>query len=136
MKGPVVFQGEIITQIAKMHLRNLKIFFSRTTGPISTNLGTKHPWVKGIQVCSNEEPINSHKVFSLFSESTLRYDNICLMKLNCFLRWAMWPMGLLFCFNDYFLSKCPSLSSFYFCWFFDAYAIAFLRTGCSAPGLV
>ena len=32
------------------------IFFSRTTGPISTKLGTKHPWVKGIQVCSNEGP--------------------------------------------------------------------------------
>ena len=25
------------------------------------NLGPKHPWVKGIQVYSNEEPINSHK---------------------------------------------------------------------------
>ena len=34
----------------------------RLSGPISTNLGTKHPWVKGIQVCSNEEPFNSHKV--------------------------------------------------------------------------
>ena len=28
------------------------IFFSRTTGQISTNLGLKHPWVKGIQVYS------------------------------------------------------------------------------------
>ena len=27
---------------------------SRTTGPISTKLGTMHPRVKGIQVCSNE----------------------------------------------------------------------------------
>ena len=34
----------------------------RLSGPISTKLGTKHPWVKGIQVCSNEEPFNSHKV--------------------------------------------------------------------------
>ena len=25
-----------------------------TTGPIPTKLGTKHPWVEGIQVCSNE----------------------------------------------------------------------------------
>ena len=32
------------------------IFFSRTTGPISTKLGTKHPWVKGIQIYSNEGP--------------------------------------------------------------------------------
>ena len=23
---------------------------------MSTKLGTKHPWVKGIQVCSNEGP--------------------------------------------------------------------------------
>ena len=37
----------------KIHLQNLKIF-SRTTGPISTKLGTKHPLVKGIQVYSNE----------------------------------------------------------------------------------
>ena len=27
---------------------------SRTIGPISTKLGTKHPWIKVIQVCSNE----------------------------------------------------------------------------------
>ena len=32
------------------------IFFSKTAGPISTKLGTKHPWVKGIQVCANEGP--------------------------------------------------------------------------------
>ena len=30
--------------------------FSRTTEAISTKLGTKHPWLKGIQVCSNEGP--------------------------------------------------------------------------------
>ena len=29
-------------------------FFYRTTGPILTRLGTNHPRVKGIQVCSNE----------------------------------------------------------------------------------
>jgi hypothetical protein len=33
---------------------HLKIFFSRTTGPILTRLGTNHPWGKWIQVCSNE----------------------------------------------------------------------------------
>ena len=31
-------------------------FYSRTSEPISTKLGTKHPLVKGIQVCSNEGP--------------------------------------------------------------------------------
>ena len=29
------------------HLQNLIILFSRTTGPISTKLGTNHPCVKG-----------------------------------------------------------------------------------------
>ena len=27
------------------------IFYSRNTGPISSKLGTEHPWVKEIQVC-------------------------------------------------------------------------------------
>ena len=53
MKGPANFQGEIIT---KLHWQILKIFFSRTTGPISTKLGTNHLWGKGIQVCTNEGP--------------------------------------------------------------------------------
>ena len=35
---------------------HINIFFSRTTGPISIKLGTMFPWVKGIQVCSNEVP--------------------------------------------------------------------------------
>ena len=34
-----------------------KIVSSRTNGPISTKLGTKHPWVKGSQVCSNKGPL-------------------------------------------------------------------------------
>jgi hypothetical protein len=37
----------------KMGWGHLKIF-SRTTGPILTRLGTNHPWIKGIQMCSNE----------------------------------------------------------------------------------
>ena len=37
---------------------NISIIFSSITGPITvtTKLGTKHPWAKGIQVCSNEGP--------------------------------------------------------------------------------
>jgi hypothetical protein len=31
-----------------------KIFFSRTSGPISIKLGTNHRWVKGILNCSNK----------------------------------------------------------------------------------
>ena len=53
---PGLFQRGDNYEIAKIHWWNLKIFFSRTTGPISTKLGTMHPWVKGFQVCSNEEP--------------------------------------------------------------------------------
>ena len=30
--------------------RHIFIFFSRATGPVSTELGTKHPWMKRIQV--------------------------------------------------------------------------------------
>jgi hypothetical protein len=33
---------------------HLKIFFSRTTGPILTRLAINHPWGKGIKVSSNE----------------------------------------------------------------------------------
>jgi hypothetical protein len=33
---------------------HLKIFFSRTTGPILTRLRTNHPWWEGIQVCTHE----------------------------------------------------------------------------------
>ena len=36
--------------------RKLFIFFFRTTGPVSTKLGTKYPWVKGIHIYSNEGP--------------------------------------------------------------------------------
>jgi hypothetical protein len=33
-----------------------KIFFSRTSKPISIKLGTNHPLVKGIQNCTNQGP--------------------------------------------------------------------------------
>jgi hypothetical protein len=39
----------------KIHFKSLKTF-SRTTGPNSIKLGINHPWVKGIQVCSNTTP--------------------------------------------------------------------------------
>ena len=55
-EGPCPFPRGDNYKIVKIHRWNLKIFFSRTTGPISTKLGTKHPWVKVVQVCSNEGP--------------------------------------------------------------------------------
>jgi hypothetical protein len=33
-----------------------KIFFSRTSSPISIKLGRNHPWVKRILNCSNKGP--------------------------------------------------------------------------------
>jgi hypothetical protein len=36
----------------EMRWGHLKIFVSRTTGPILSRFGTNHPWVKRIQVCS------------------------------------------------------------------------------------
>jgi hypothetical protein len=51
IKGQVLFKGEIIT---KMGWGHLKIFFSRTTGPVLTRLGTNHSWVKEIHVCSKK----------------------------------------------------------------------------------
>ena len=51
---------------AKIHWRNKKLLFSRTTEQISINVGKKHPWVMGIQVSSNEEPINSHEFYNAF----------------------------------------------------------------------
>ena len=37
-----------INEVAKIHWLNLKIFFSRTTHPISTKLSTIHPWVREV----------------------------------------------------------------------------------------
>jgi hypothetical protein len=55
IKGQVLFKGEIITKIQKIGWCHLKIFFSRTTGPILTRLGTKHPLAKGIQNCTMKD---------------------------------------------------------------------------------
>ena len=57
-KGPRPFtRGDTCNyKIVKLHWQNFKIFFFRTTGPISTKSGAKHLWVKGIHVCLNEGP--------------------------------------------------------------------------------
>ena len=43
-------------EIVQIHWRNIKIFFSKTTRLISTKLGTKLAWAKGIQVYFTEGP--------------------------------------------------------------------------------
>jgi hypothetical protein len=53
-KGPGPLQRGVNHKNIKMEWGHLKIFFSRTIGPILTRLGTNHPWVKGIQDCTKE----------------------------------------------------------------------------------
>jgi hypothetical protein len=53
-KGPGPLQRGDNYKNVKMGWSHLKIFFSRTIGPILTRLGTNYPWVKGIQICSKE----------------------------------------------------------------------------------
>ena len=53
-EGPRPFPMGGNKEIAKIHWQTFKIFFLRTREPISTKLGTKNPWVMGIQVYSNE----------------------------------------------------------------------------------
>ena len=61
-EGPNLFSRGDNYEIPKIHLQNLKIFFSRTTWTVSTKLGMKHPWMKGINSsCSNEELFNPQK---------------------------------------------------------------------------
>ena len=72
----------------KIHWGNLKIFFSKTTGPISTKLDTKHPWVKGTQGFYIKGPFNYQKGDDVFflSKSTLWY-NYCFGQM-CLLIWT------------------------------------------------
>ena len=53
-EGRRPFPREDNYEIANIHRRNLKIFLSRTTEPISIKLGTKACLMMGIQVCPNE----------------------------------------------------------------------------------
>ena len=53
MKDHANFHWVNDNEIAKIRLR-IKNFLSRTYGPISTKLGTKHSCMKGIQFCLNE----------------------------------------------------------------------------------
>jgi hypothetical protein len=53
-KGPGPLQRGDNHKNVKMGWGHSKIFFSRTTGPILTRLGTNHRWRKRIQVSLNE----------------------------------------------------------------------------------
>ena len=91
-EGPRPFPRGDYYEIAKIYLWDLKIFFSRTTGLISIKLGTIHLWVKGIQVCSNEEPFNSHKEDNGFF---LLLINVVILRFELFSQVsdvAHWPL--------------------------------------------
>ena len=77
-------------EIAKIHRRNLKIFFSRTIGPISTKLGILG--CRGFKFVQ----IKNHSILMKWDNGVLIMIIICVYWLNCFLRWAIWPIGLLF----------------------------------------
>ena len=60
-KAQVSFSEKNLSVVSRCRRRGCwrcrKLFTFSSTGPISTKVGTKHPWVKGIQICSNEGPL-------------------------------------------------------------------------------
>ena len=56
MTGYSLFQGGFIQNIENLLTTFRKIIFFRVIEPNSSKLGTKHPWMEGEQVCSNEGP--------------------------------------------------------------------------------
>jgi hypothetical protein len=53
-KGPGSLRRGDNHKNVKIGWGHLKIFFSRTTGPILIRLGTHYPWIKEIPICSME----------------------------------------------------------------------------------
>ena len=69
-EGPTFFSRVEYSEILKINTLS-KIL--KSAGLISTKLDTMNPWMKGIQVCSNEEPLNAHIVNNV-SSINQRYD--------------------------------------------------------------
>ena len=99
MKGRSFFQGRDDNNNKKMkiHRRNLKIFYSRTTYPISTKVGTKHLWFMSIQVSSNKR-----------ATSFSRGNNSKIAKIHWhranFSQTHSWVKGIQACSNE---GSCP-----------------------------
>ena len=68
MNGHAPFQMDIIVKLIWQTLKTV----SRPTGPLSTKLGTKLHWVKGIQVCSKERPC---PLLSLYNSGAANIQN-------------------------------------------------------------
>ena len=64
-EGPHLFSRRDNYEIAKS-LTKLRNLILQNRWANFNQMGTKHPWVKGIQVCSIEEPFNSHTVNNVF----------------------------------------------------------------------
>ena len=82
-------------KIMKIHQRNLKIVFSRTTGPISTKLSSKHHWVKGklcriYEIISRNYGIMKREINFILDTNRLSYvwDNKYCYSLFI-IQWAM-----------------------------------------------
>ena len=72
LKAQVSFSDHLLSVCLSVCKLSHFILFSRTTGLISTKLNTKHPWVKGIQVYSCEEPyLFAREIHSKKSKKTL-----------------------------------------------------------------
>ena len=57
LRAHVSFSDQSFSVVCRGHrCCHHKLFAFSSTGQISTKLGTKHPWMKGIQICSNEGP--------------------------------------------------------------------------------
>ena len=74
--GPSPSQRGANWEMIKINFELIKILFSRTTGSISTELGTKYLWVKGIQICSNEGPRPSQRGGNWKNKNNLRSLNV------------------------------------------------------------
>ena len=61
-------------KITDIHWQYLKIFYSRITEPISSKHGTKHSWMKGIQIYSKDKPSPSSR--RVISKYTRGYQNV------------------------------------------------------------
>ena len=105
-------------EIEKINWRNWKIFFSRTTGPISTKPGTQHPWVKGIYHQINTDLLILKKEIYLFFSLNRHYCIIialrkCVFWLELVSQVSDQVCGPLVPLNDFFTGMFIHICSFY-----------------------
>lgn len=95
MDSPVYFQGQITTKLYKkiqqQKTRNLKISLY-----CSTEFCTKHPCEKGLFKWRTIEFSKRRWLFIILIKVKINY---IFINSNCFIRSAMWPMGMLFIYH-------------------------------------